>query len=478
MSDKTLVVALGIVDKFVLFSVGDSTKHLETFGQGDSIATQSAITRLNKHADERVASIGYVSKAFAASMGSPERTVEDLAGTAEEILTAAEVSDEQREELVKEIRGLGEEIKKYMPAPGDTAMITFLTGRGYEGYQYRSSPQPMWDSTQSLTLVEHVGGDPTLFVAARSTDDAEDYDQAVEWVKRIAVQIEEIAESKADPDDWARYQQYRDRAVELLERLDRANREHLIPAFQDGQSALVIDTSAQSKQWSDQMPESPKPLPMLELAIVLGVSDAEHLRQGVAAYVDIVRDAIKLAHEIDPEEAPEFELPEPERRSLDAGGTVYVYALPEEWGIDDKIAFNAGLTDTVAVISCSPATTERLLKETSLEVDTSIDLKRPAAVVAHLQFADFVNAIRPWIDYGFDVATGKLKLETEDEEEGEADDEADAQQQAMVMQMGFVMPQIQQFLDFTTALRSFSSVTYEDDGVWVTHSETHIEDLK
>jgi hypothetical protein len=223
------------------------------------------------------------------------------------------------------------------------------------------------------------------------------------------------------------------------------------------------------------MPESPKPLPMLELAIVMSVSDAEHLRQGVEEYIDILQDALQLAREINPDETPRFELPEPKRRSLDAGGTIYVYPLPEAWGIDEQIAFNAGLTDTAAVISASPATTERLLREVPLEVDTSIDLKRPAAVVSHVQFADFVNAVRPWIDYGFDVATGKLKLESE-EEDAESD-EADPQQQQIVMQMGFVMPQIQQFLDFTTALRSASSVVYEQDGVWVTHSELHIADL-
>jgi hypothetical protein len=259
--------------------------------------------------------------------------------------------------------------------------------------------------------------------------------------------------------------------------LDRANREHLIPAFQDGQSAIVIDTAAQSKQWSNQMPQSPKPLPMFELAIVMSVSDADHLRQGVKEYIEVLRDAMALAQEIDPEGVLQFELPEPERRNLSAGGTVYAYPLPEEWGIDEQIAFNAGHNDTTAVISSSPATTERLLAETTLQVDTSLNLKRPAAVASHVQFADFVNAVRPWIDYGFDVATGKLKRET-DEEDAESEDEIDEQQAAMVMQMGFVMPQIQQFLTFTTALRSASSVTYEEDGVWVTHSETHIEDLK
>jgi hypothetical protein len=478
-SKKTLVVAMGVVDEFVLLSLGDSTEHLETFGQGDSVLSQPAIKRLEKHADERVASIGYVSKAFATALGSPERTVEDLAGTAEEVLNAAEVDDAKRAALVNEIRGLGEEIKKYMPAPGDTSIVTFLTSRGYEAYQYRFSPQPMWDSTRPLTILEHVGGDPTLFVAARSTDDAEDYEGAVEWITRIAKLVEQIAESKADPEAWQRYQQYRDRAVALLERLDRANREHLIPAFKDSQSAIVLDTTAQSEQWSNQIPKSPKPLPMFELAIVMSVSDAGHLRQGVKEYIDVLRDAMALAREIDPDEVPEFELPEPERQTLAAGGTVYVYPLPEEWGIDKQIAVNAGLNDTTAVISSSPATTERLLSEAPIQVNTSLNLKRPAAVASHVQFADFVNTVRPWIDYGFDVATGKLKLEIEEEDaDAESENETNEQQAAMVMQMGFVMPQIQQFLTFTTALRSASSVTYEDDGVWITHSETHIEDLK
>ena len=46
------------------------------------------------------------------------------------------------------------------------------------------------------------------------------------------------------------------------------------------------------------------------------------------------------------------------------------------------------------------------------------------------------------------------------------------------MQMGFIMPQVQQFLEVSTALQSISSVTYEEDGIWVTHSEMHVEDLK
>ncbi len=47
-----------------------------------------------------------------------------------------------------------------------------------------------------------------------------------------------------------------------------------------------------------------------------------------------------------------------------------------------------------------------------------------------------------------------------------------------MLQMGFVVPQIHQFLEVASVLRSATCITYEEDGVWVTHSETHIEDLK
>jgi hypothetical protein len=478
LSDKTIALALGVTNEFALFSVSESTEHLETFGKGEPLAEQPAIERLDKHADQRVASIGYMSKELAQTLSSPERTIEDLAGMAEELLRAAEVGEEERQQLLTDIRGLGNEMKKYVPAPGEVSGVTYLTSRGMEGFRYQGGVQPMWDSSKPITLLDHVGGNPLAFIATRSKENPQDYEQAVDWVKRIGRQVEKIVESKVAPEQWARYQQYRDRGIALLERLDRANREHFIPALTDGQSALVVDTAIQSKQWVQQLPESPKPLPMLELAIVCSVSDAEHLRQGIAEVVDVIEDAIALAREASPEVVPEFEIPEPEKRELEGGGTAYVYSLPEAWGLDSKVALNAGLTDTAVVASWSPETTERLLKKSGLDVDTSLDLDRPAAVISHFQFSKLVQSVRPWIDYGFDVATGKLKVEGEDSNEEGSDQEAEAQRAAMAMQMGFIMPQIQQFLEVSTAIKSFSSVTYEEDNLWITHSETHFEDLK
>ena len=67
-----------------------------------------------------------------------------------------------------------------------------------------------------------------------------------------------------------------------------------------------------------------------------------------------------------------------------------------------------------------------------------------------------IGATRPWINYGLDVATGKLKPKKEksDDESDDSDEEQPAEPpSAMIMQMGLVVPQVEQFLDVAATLR-------------------------
>src|ERR1700754_3320731 len=86
VSKQKLVVALGVTDEFVILSIGESTEQLEKMGQGPVLAGAAAIKRLEKHADERVVGIQYASKAFVTSLGSANKTIEDIAGAAEQAL--------------------------------------------------------------------------------------------------------------------------------------------------------------------------------------------------------------------------------------------------------------------------------------------------------------------------------------------------------------------------------------------------------
>ena len=479
---QTLAVALGIVDDYVVFSVSDSTDHLEKLGQGATLADQPAIKRLEKHADQRVVAVSYVSKAFAQSFGSPQTTLDDLAGSVEEGLVQAKVDEEDRKLILDDIRSF--DLAKYMPEPADVSAIAFLTGRGYEAFQYSDAKRPMLDASKPLSILGHVGGNPLLLFASRSKQNVEDYNQLVTWLKKIAGHAETIAEKKADSDKWEKYKEVREQGVALLERLDQANRDQLFPALADGQGAFVMDIAATSKQWFEKMPESPKPLPMLELAMVTSVSDAEKLKQGATTYIEVAREAYKLAKELHPDETPTLKLPKPTISELSGGGTLFTYPLPEKWGVDSQVAVNAGLTSSFAAVSLMPKMTERLLQDKSAEIDTGFKLDQPAAIVTHVEFAKGIDVIRPWMDYGLDVALGKIKPVKEKKDDDSGDDSGDededkpAQPSQAMLQMGFVVPQVHLFLDVAAALRSASSITYEEEGVWVTRSETHIQDLK
>ena len=56
----------------------------------------------------------------------------------------------------------------------------------------------------------------------------------------------------------------------LLKRLDIATGKMLLPAFADGQNALVIDARWTAKKWFPDQPETARPLPMLEIAMIKG----------------------------------------------------------------------------------------------------------------------------------------------------------------------------------------------------------------
>jgi hypothetical protein len=215
---------------------------------------------------------------------------------------------------------------------------------------------------------------------------------------------------------------------------------------------------------------------MFEAALVTSISDAQKLRQGVATYFNVAKDAVKLAREIEPEKIPEFDFPVADTSDI-AGGRMYAYRLPEEWGVDPQVAPNAVLTDTYAVASLMPKTSERLLKGDKVEIDTSLPLDKPAALVTHVEYAKFIEATRPWIDYGLDVAMGKLRPEKSSDEDSDEEKPAPGPSSA-ALQLSFFVPQLQQFLEVATALRSTTTMTYAENGLWVTRSETHIEDLK
>jgi len=88
-----------------------------------------------------------------------------------------------------------------------------------------------------------------------------------------------------------------------------------------------------------------------------------------------------------------------------AGGSLYSYTLPDQWGVDKKIVPNAGLSNNVAVISLSTAQTDRLLKETPLTVAAcwpipTVLWRSPVGSIGkRLSARPLLGSITSWIRY-------------------------------------------------------------------------------
>jgi hypothetical protein len=231
--------------------------------------------------------------------------------------------------------------------------------------------------------------------------------------------------------------------------------------MKDGQSAFVFDARLKSKQWFGGMPEAKQELPLPEIAFVFGVSDAGLLKKAFTEYRDIINDALQIASNATGGIFGKLELPPPQTRQV-KGGTIYFYPLPNQLiGLDERIVPNAGLSAHVLALALSVEQTERLLANRPLKAKSAVldDLKRPLASAVYFDWAGFVDAATPWVVYA-------LQQAVPDEGNPTPFDKAS------------IIKQVRTVLDVLKVIRSYSSVTYFDGNVLVTHSETVIEDVK
>ena len=82
----------------------------------------------------------------------------------------------------------------------------------------------------------------------------------------------------------------------------------------DGQGAIVIDAKMKSKKIAADVPETEEPMPLLEPAIVVGIKDADDMREAYVGFQSFFNGLLEAIRELDEEgEIPEdYEIPWPD----------------------------------------------------------------------------------------------------------------------------------------------------------------------
>lgn len=466
-----LTISLGVRHGFLLFALGSATEGVAQLGgNGPRLASRPELKPLMSAADKRLTGIGYSSKALAAQSKLSADDIDSLTTTAGHALDAAGVPEKQRKAILKDVSALADDIKKRLTAPGASLNFSYLTQRGIESYDYQYGEFPDRDSSQTLTLLDHVGGDPILAAVGRSKGTLQGYQMLSKWLKVIYKDVEPVVLDKLDEPQKQKYQEVTKLIFPILKRLDDITGTMFLPSLADEQSGFVLDAKWKSKQWHPALPTGDKEMPMPELAIVVGVSDRALLENAMKSYGKLIEDALTLAKEnAPPDSQPPFtKLPPPQIKTVSAG-KLYLWRLPQDWQVDPRLVLTAGLSEKVGLIALSAEHAERLLASTPLKLEGGplANRKRPLAGASYFNWPALVDALSPWLTFAVEQAHLEQALpKGEEKKDGDA---AKKQQQEIIRHVRAV-------LDALKAVRGSTSATYIQDGALITHSEVVIRD--
>ncbi len=426
LNSKRATVSIGVRGDYLLISLGETNDHLQRLETGPWLLDRPEFQPLRQVADQPLTSIVYISQEYRARASAANKHQIYGSFLFEEFLkhpaTASEsshqvIDPETRGELVADMRTLSARAAAAASSQGATLRFSFLTERGYEGYWYDWSETTQLDGSQPLTVLNHVGGEPLGFLAARRPITMEDYDQTIHGLGRAVYYFEKIGLKQMDARRQAAYADLRRQAQPLLARLDRANRQLLLPALADGQMTLVLEADVHNA--TEVAPRgdgalSPASLPRLHAAFVCGVSDPEKFKQGCQEYLavaDKVWSGIRaVVEEVQAEgrsESPTTPastarsladaVPRPTRQVVEQG-ELYSYPLSEHGSFDGRVAPNVAISDKFAVFSYLPAKSLQLLEPQPLGVGGVLaDTDRALAAAAYLDFAGLVDIAEPWL---------------------------------------------------------------------------------
>ncbi len=475
----TLAVCLGIRGDYLLLSIGSSTDCLASLGQGDLLADRPEFEPVGRFSDQRITSIGYVSKAMMTQVSWNAEDIDALVELADGALPQLGLPVNLSIRIHDDVKKLADDLKRNIPTPGASLKFAFTTGDGQESYSYDWARPASRHTPEPLTLLNHLGGSPLAAYVSRSKTAPQSYAMAVKWIKIGWGYVEDFGLVQMPPPQRKDFNRVLGMVLPLVKRADVATREMLLPALEDGQGGIVLDAKLKSRQFIEALPPTPKPMPMLEPALIFGVSDAPLLREAVAEYWSIGNDTIKLIRKLNPDAPLDFKIPKPKTIETPVG-TVYAYRFPKELGVDRRIALNAGLSDNVAVLSMSRPHTVRLLTETPLETPGVLDAETPLISAGVFDWAGLVDAATPWIE----LAARQIVLETtrRDDRKMMPDEKSDPAEPLPPAddnpRMAFVLDQVDTVLEVLKCLRRVTSRTYVEDGATVRHTVTEYRDLE
>ncbi len=476
LQGKQLVVSMGMFRNFVLFVISGQKNPLALLDGDKLLVERDEFSRLRSKDGEDFTSIGYAAGEFMQQVSRPKEEIEHAAQMVSALLGRTGLEEEMLRQLRDDIAGLSKDIQSMIPQARTILGFEYLTDGGVDGYMQNWSENLFLDGSQKLDILDHVGGNPILVWAMRQAKSSDRTIDFSKWMGRAAYYAEKLAmRHEIKEEDAELYAKFRDGLLPFAKRFGQITRDHFAPAMRDGQMAVVVDSTLESRsptEWHPMMPDSEEELQVLEMAEIYGVADVDQLETAFEQYAAVASEGLEALKTIVRENQPAImdrlegqaqmlpmlvqgaQLPRPLTRESENGKVLYL-GLLQQFGLDKSLAPAMAWSSDVLVMSNSPETADRILEKHPLDGPLAEATNRDLAAATHVDVAKLIGAIQPWISYGLEIA-------------------AEQQQNPMI---AAVTPQVETILEIAQCFRRYTSVTFEEDDSLVVYYQQRFEDL-
>jgi hypothetical protein len=463
LKKATLTVSFGLKGDYVVLAVGSSVKDLDRLGKGKPLARRHELQPIAKQDAKKVTAVGYVSKDFLnATLGAP-----DWAAAAKSVKSLVDKNidkDESKKTIKKDVDGLAGELKKWSRTHGAVSAYAVKTAGGYDVFLHDFGDHARCKGVKTH-LFDHVRGDPIFAAALGFADPGATYATLSKYVRTFYGHTESALLAWEIDDEYkAEYKKHAPGILQAVRKFDDAVTKKLTPAMKGQPGAgIVVDGKWKSKRWHGSLPESKRELPMLELALMLGISDRDQFADGMketrTSLLDLYSKLRNAAVQFG--QLPDVELPEA-KKTESKKGDLYVWPdVFQNAGLDEKVQLTAGLGKRVAVLTLSKEFAESLMTPTKLPLkDGPLVTHRERLIGGTLlNFPALIDVILAWTDAAPDLIPG-----------------TDETAKFMKQQAGQVAKQVREASAFVKCLRQMQSATFLEGEKLTTHVRITLTD--
>ena len=460
LRDRTVTLSVGYLDSYVMISLGADNRHLERFGKGPVLADSASLEPVQAHLrDPSFIGLTYGSREIRSISAFDAKSVteflENGLDQARAVLPAG-LADRLSADIPQVMR----EIEPSIPKRSEFIQVSLLN-RGIETYSYSRSPTPGIDYGKPLSILRHAGAEPLVAFAYRAKSSLKEYGVAIGWSKKLHGYWVDFGLPMLEEQEQAKYEEFAEVLLPLLNRLDQITRTKLLPATDAGQGLFVLDTELEIQPLVGPAP-FPKPMPMLELAIAITLNDRESFLEAMEEYVQALEEAVPKLAAIAGEELPEQFRRIPRPTVTPFGETSDMYSYGVVTGVASMLGRDVlphvVISDDLLLFSVSPKMSRRLLKPGNGPADAVIALDKPSGSVSVCRPDAYWDAVRKWVDFAMQAPGSPLAFE-------------DPQQAPMVRQHLAVL------WDVLGTFKGAASRSYQQGEYLVTHTWSHFEDL-